>query len=132
MQDKNSLHVAVFGAGAFGRNHLRIYRQLQDQGVLLAAAVDTNPSTAEALRQEGLTVFPSAEACLQAYRSGEIHLDAVSVCVPTSAHFSVASQALAQGLDVLLSPLQRSLHCLLDVRRCWSFAGTLWPSIIKQ
>jgi predicted dehydrogenase len=31
-----------------------------------------------------------------------LHLDAVSVCVPTSAHYSVASQALAQGLDVLL------------------------------
>ena len=31
-----------------------------------------------------------------------MHLDAVSICVPTSAHYSVASQALAQGLDVLL------------------------------
>jgi predicted dehydrogenase len=29
-------------------------------------------------------------------------LDAVSICVPTSAHYSVASQALAHGLDVLL------------------------------
>ncbi|MGC2404677.1 MAG: Gfo/Idh/MocA family oxidoreductase [Acidobacteriaceae bacterium] len=102
MQDKNRLNVAVFGAGAFGRNHLRIYRQLEPRGVHLAAAVDTHPARAEALRQEGLTVFPSPEECFAACRSGRLRLDAVSVCVPTSAHYSVASQALAQGLDVLL------------------------------
>jgi predicted dehydrogenase len=98
----NDLQVAVFGAGAFGRNHIRIYRQLADQGVRLAAVADTDPQTLEALRQEGLTVFPSPEACLAACASGQLHLDAVSVCVPTSAHYSVASQALAQGLDVLV------------------------------
>ncbi len=55
------------------------------------------------LRQEGnLAVFSSPEACLEACRAGQLHLDAVSICVPTSAHYSVATQALAQGLDVLL------------------------------
>jgi predicted dehydrogenase len=101
MQDKNRLNVAVFGAGAFGRNHLRVFRRLEPR-VHLAAAVDTDPARAEALRQEGLTVFPSPEDCLAACRSGKLRLDAVSVCVPTSAHYSVASQALAEGLDVLL------------------------------
>ena len=55
------------------------------------------------LRQQGnLAVFSSPEACLEACRAGKLHLDAVSICVPTSAHYSVAAQALAQGLDVLL------------------------------
>jgi predicted dehydrogenase len=100
-----ALHVAVFGAGAFGRNHLRIYRQLQQSGwdVKLVAVADTNPAIAESLRQEeDLTVFPSPEACLEACRAGTLRLDAVSICVPTTEHFSVASQALAQGLDVLV------------------------------
>jgi predicted dehydrogenase len=51
---------------------------------------------------ENLQVFSSPEACLEACRAGRLHLDAVSVCVPTSAHHSVTSQALAHGLDVLL------------------------------
>jgi predicted dehydrogenase len=99
------LSVAVFGAGAFGRNHLRVYRQLEQSGfgVHLAAVADTNPAAAEVLHRAGdLTVFSSPEACLQACRAGKLHLDAVSICVPTSAHYSVATQALAQGLDVLV------------------------------
>lgn len=105
MRSKHALSVAVFGAGTFGRNHLRIYRRLEQsgEGVRVAAIADTDPATAEKLRQEeNLTVYPSPEACLEACRAGQLHLDAVSICVPTSAHYAVASQALAQGLDVLL------------------------------
>jgi predicted dehydrogenase len=100
---ERALHVAVFGAGAFGRNHLRIYRQLQQQGVILAAVADTDPATVESLRRQGdVPVWDSPEACLEACRAGHLHLDAVSICVPTSAHYRVTAQALAQGLDVLL------------------------------
>src|ERR1700733_2773503 len=103
MTRETALNVAVFGAGTFGRNHLRIYRQLEQQGVNLAAVVDTNPATADLLRRQGdVPVWSSPEACLDACRTGQLHLDAVSICVPTSAHYAVASQALAQGLDVLL------------------------------
>src|SRR3984957_318810 len=105
MSSEQVLSVAVFGAGAFGRNHLRVYRQLEQSGlgVRLAAVADTDPAAAEMLRQQGnLAVFSSPVACLEACRSGQLHLDAVSICVPTSAHYSVATQALAQGLDVLL------------------------------
>ena len=105
MRAEPALSVAVFGAGAFGRNHLRVYRQLEQSGfgVRLAAVAETDPAAAEMLRQqENLTVFSSPEACLEACRAGKLHLDAVSICVPTSAHYSVATQALAQGLDVLL------------------------------
>jgi predicted dehydrogenase len=93
------LSVAVFGAGAFGRNHLRVYRELE--GVHLAAVADTDPAAAGML-SGNIPLFSSPEACLEACRAGRLHLDAVSICVPTSAHYSVASQALAQGLDVLL------------------------------
>jgi predicted dehydrogenase len=105
MSSEQPLSVAVFGAGAFGRNHLRVYRQLEQSGfgVRLAAVAETDPVAAEMFRQQGnLTVFSSPEACLEACRAGKLHLDAVSICVPTSAHYSVATQALAQRLDVLL------------------------------
>ncbi len=108
------LNVAVFGAGVFGRNHLRVYRELEEAGapvhsgpapvaVRLAAIVDPDPGAAASCsRQWQVPVFSSAEECLQARRSGRLQLDAVSVCVPTSAHYAVASQLLADGLDVLL------------------------------
>jgi predicted dehydrogenase len=105
MSGEHALSVAVFGAGKFGRNHLRVYRQLEQSGggVRVAAIVDTDPANAEKLSQEeNLRVYASPEACLDACRRGHLRLDAVSICVPTSAHYSVASQALAQGLDVLL------------------------------
>ena len=97
------LSVAVFGAGVFGRNHLRVYRELEQSGfgVRLAAVADPDPAAA-AMLPENLQVFSSPEACLEACRAGRLHLDAVSVCVPTSAHYSVTSQALSQRLDVLL------------------------------
>src|ERR1700722_12365731 len=97
------LSVAVFGAGAFGRNHLRVYRELEQSGfgVRLAAVADPDPAAA-AMLPENLQIFSSPEACLEACHAGRLHLDAVSVCVPTSAHYPVTSQALAHGLDVLL------------------------------
>ena len=101
---QRELRVAVFGVGAFGGNHVRVYRQLQDSGygVQLAVVADPDPAALEPLRQQGIPVFSSPEECLQACRAGILSLDAVSVCVPTSAHYAVATAALAQGLDVLL------------------------------
>jgi predicted dehydrogenase len=70
--------------------------------VRLVAAADTNAAALEPLRQQGVAVFPSPAECLQAKRDGKLSLDAVSVCVPTSAHYDVTTAALAQGLDVLV------------------------------
>ncbi len=50
------LRVAVVGAGAFGRNHLRVYRELAQAGesVELAAVVDRDPAVvAEAAAKFG-------------------------------------------------------------------------------
>jgi predicted dehydrogenase len=108
-----NLNVAVFGLGAFGRNHLRVYREIAASGqpVTVAAVVDPNPA---ALRQIGadapFRIFSSVEECLSALRSGDLQLDAASVCVPTSAHFEVASALLHANFDVLLEkPIATSL-----------------------
>ena len=48
------IHVAVIGAGAFGRNHARVYRQLEQAGepVHLAAVADVDFARAAALAHE--------------------------------------------------------------------------------
>ena len=99
------ISVAVIGAGVFGRNHLRVYRDLEQRGygVRLAAIVETDASRGSALSAEwGTPVYPSLDACLDARDRGEISLNATSVCVPTSAHHAIAAPLLAAGIDLLV------------------------------
>jgi predicted dehydrogenase len=104
------VRVAVAGAGAFGRNHLRVYRELEnaDSRVELVAAVEPNPgSSVEAEEGYGVPVFPTVEDMLRA----DLRLDAASVAVPTVHHHAVASELLDAGLDVLVEkPLAASLR----------------------
>ena len=94
------LKVAVVGAGAFGKNHLRIYSELvRDGAVELSAVVDRDPTTlASAVDRYGIPGFATVEECLAAVNS----LDVASVCVPTAHHASVAEQLLTAGLDLLI------------------------------
>ena len=109
MSASHPLRVAVVGAGAFGRNHLRVYRELEQSGeaVELAAVVDSDPTAAsEAAQKFGIPAFKSIEACLAAGN----RLDAASICVPTIHHASAAEPLLAAGVDLLIEkPLAASL-----------------------
>ena len=99
------MRVAVIGAGAFGRNHLRVYRDLQLSGapVVLAAIVEPDPAVAAQLQPEyAVPLFRSTAECLDQLRAGTLQLDAASVCVPTAHHASVASDLLRAGLDLLI------------------------------
>jgi predicted dehydrogenase len=102
------LRVAVVGAGAFGRNHLRVYRELELAGasIELAAVVDPNESARNAATARyGIPGFASIEQCLTACK-----LDAASLCVPTVHHAQCASLLLAAGVDLLIEkPIAASL-----------------------
>jgi predicted dehydrogenase len=103
------LRVAVAGAGAFGRNHLRVYRELETagRGVALVAAIEPDAvRAAEATAQYAIPVFATADELLAA----DLELDAATVAVPTIHHHAVASTLLAAGLDLLVEkPLAASL-----------------------
>jgi len=105
----STLRVAVAGAGTFGRNHLRVYRELETdgQGVTLAAAVEPDSVTAaKTAAQYAIPVFASVEELLAA----GLKLDAATVAVPTVHHHAVASQLLDAGVDLLVEkPLAASL-----------------------
>ena len=93
--------IVVVGAGAFGRNHLRVWQALENAGapVHLAGIVEPDTSLAASLAAEyQLPVYASINALL----SSHPRPDAASVAVPTSLHASVASQLLAAGVDVLV------------------------------
>lgn len=90
----SALRVAVIGAGAFGRNHVRAVREME--GVELAAVVDTNAEKAGALAKEfGASAF---------HDDSEIFgkADAAVVATPTVTHEEITSRLLEAGIDVLV------------------------------
>jgi len=101
--------MAVAGNGAFGKNHLRVYHELETagQGVALVAAVEPEPARAsEAASRYGIPVFATVDELLAA----DLRLDAATVAVPTVHHHAVASQLLDAGLDLLVEkPLAATL-----------------------
>ncbi|HLY41377.1 MAG TPA: Gfo/Idh/MocA family oxidoreductase [Terracidiphilus sp.] len=103
------VHVAVAGAGAFGRNHLRVYRELEAAGadVKLVAAIEPDETRAAAIAaQYGIQVFSTASELLGA----NVRVDAASVAVPTVRHHEVASALLDAEIDVLVEkPLASTL-----------------------
>lgn len=105
----DAIRIAVCGAGAFGRNHLRVYRELETtgHGVELAAAVEPDPiRAAETAQRYNIPVFPSVNTLL----GSDIKIHAASVCVPTVHHHDVALELLDAGLDLLVEkPLATSL-----------------------
>jgi predicted dehydrogenase len=107
------VRVAVAGAGAFGRNHLRVYRELETagQGVALVAAVETDPTrAADAAAKYEIPVYSSVEELLAARGNSDLKVDAASVAVPTVHHRAVASALLDAGLDLLVEkPLAATL-----------------------
>jgi predicted dehydrogenase len=108
------VRVVVVGAGAFGRNHLRVYRELERAGlpVQLCAVVDSNEEArSSATAQYEIPGFASIEQCLAEFGgSGKSRLDAASLCVPTVHHAQCARTLLAAGVDLLIEkPIAASL-----------------------
>jgi len=103
---KENIRVAVIGVGAFGRNHARVYHQLQRSGeaVELAGIVDADFARAQAVAKEFSSIaFRAAEEL-----AGKI--DAASVAVPTSHHLQAARMLMEAGVDVLIEkPLAASI-----------------------
>jgi predicted dehydrogenase len=98
LQNQSPIKVAVVGVGAFGKNHARVYHELQQQdaGVELVAVVDSDQAQAQAVaRQFGCKALISFEEL-----RGRV--EAASVAVPTVHHLSVAAGLMAAGIDVLI------------------------------
>jgi len=109
LQADNAISVAVVGVGVFGRNHARVYKELEQQGdpVRLVGVVDPNLDRADAVAREfGCRAFGSVAQMLITH--GEIR--AASVAAPTVHHLGVARSLIEAGIDVLIEkPLAASL-----------------------
>jgi len=99
----------VVGVGVFGRNHARVYHELEQQGepVRLVGVVDPNLDRADAVAREfGCRAFGSVEQMLTTHSE----VRAASVAAPTVHHLEVARALMEAGIDVLIEkPLAASL-----------------------
>jgi len=97
------IRVAVVGVGEFGKNHVRVWRELR--AIELVGIVDTDRERARQLADQfGTDVLADLEALRRA------RVDAVSLAVPTSEHARIGCLLLEAGLDVLVEkPMAASL-----------------------
>jgi predicted dehydrogenase len=91
-----TLRTAVIGVGSMGRNHARVYSEL-DAAELVGVA-DVNLDAAEGIaRRFGGRAFADYRQMLEAVRP-----QAVTVAVPTQEHCAVALDVLARSIHVLV------------------------------
>lgn len=95
---ESKLRVGVFGTGALGKHHARIYSELAAEGrIEFAGIYDVVRETARALAEKlgGVKVFSSPEELVE-------RCDAVSIVTPTVTHHDLAKTLLCAGKHVLV------------------------------
>ena len=88
------IKVAVIGAGAFGREHARVYSEVAGAHLITVCDIDESRGRAVAERYDASFVSD--------YRDLIGRVDAVSVASPTVAHESIACELLAARIAVLV------------------------------
>ena len=88
------LRVGVVGVGYLGKFHAEKYARMKD--VKLVGVVDIEPGVAKEIAQQ-LGTEPFTD-----YRDLMGKVDAVSVAVPTTDHFSISRDFLENSIDVLV------------------------------
>ena len=93
----------MIGAGGLGYHHVRILRDMH--GPAFAGFFDARVERAEQVSRElGVTAHPSLDALLDV-------VDAVTIVVPTPAHFAVAREVLGRGIHALIvKPIATTLE----------------------
>jgi predicted dehydrogenase len=93
--NQNTIRVAVVGVGEFGRNHARVWSEME--GAELVGVVDSNSERAAQVAAEFKT-----RVLRDVYALSTERVDAVSLAVPTKEHARVGCNLLDSGIDVLV------------------------------
>ena len=90
------LRAAVIGAGSMGRNHARVYAEMDD-AELVAVADPDQESLNRVAQRHRVRTYTDYRAMLEREQ-----IDLVSVVVPTEHHFAVARDTLLAGIPTLI------------------------------
>jgi predicted dehydrogenase len=106
----SKIRVAVVGAGTFGRNHLRVIRQIDRAALVAVVDADRGRAADAAARYECAAPPSLAEL--------EGQVDAAIVATPTITHVDIAAELIERGIDVLvekpIAPDPASAQRLID------------------
>ena len=90
------LNVAVIGCGSWGRNHARVYKELQRSALL--AVADVNESVAEEVGEMyNVDWYKDPDKVFD-----RPDIEAVSICTPSVTHADIALTAIKAGKHVLV------------------------------
>jgi UDP-N-acetylglucosamine 3-dehydrogenase len=90
------LRAAVIGAGSMGRNHCRVYSEMEDVELVAIADPDRD-SLSRTSQRHHLRTYTDYRTMLEREQ-----IDLVSVVVPTEMHFGVARESLMAGVATLV------------------------------
>ena len=97
--NKSNIRTGVIGIGSMGQNHARVYSEISN----LVAIADPNSEQGKLVSERLGTTW------VEDYSQILDKVDAVSISVPTSLHYTVAKEAISRGVNVLIEkPLASS------------------------
>ena len=86
----------MIGIGAWGKNHVRVFSELEEANMV--AIVDRDEARAKALAKKfNVTYYTDTD---ELFRRDDV--DAVTICTPTVTHADLALEAIASGKHVLI------------------------------
>jgi len=99
------MKVAVIGTGSMGRNHARVYSEME--GAELAAVSDVDQKTGKPVAEaHGCRYYRDYAEMLEKEKP-----EAVSVCVPTALHHRVAKDVISRGVCLLVEkPIAKTVQ----------------------
>jgi UDP-N-acetylglucosamine 3-dehydrogenase len=90
------IKAAVIGVGSMGKNHARIYDEMEDVALVAVSDVDSEPARKVASRHK-IKYYSEHRVML-----AEEELDLVSIAVPTEFHHAVALDVIERGLHLIV------------------------------
>lgn len=121
------IRIGVIGVGTMGRNHTRVYSEMQD--VELVGISDSDKERANIVAKEfKIRAFTSHKELFKQ------DINAVSIAVPTSQHKKIAIDAANAGIHILLEkPIAESIENANEIiNNCKSNGVTLMIGHIER
>ena len=115
MRCMTAIRAGVVGVGDMGKNHVRIYNELED--VELACICDKDDTKARKIsRIYKVPYFTDLEEMIRS-----TSIDLASIAVPTAHHYEVATSLMAEGTGIIVEKpvdleLERARRLVQDAR----------------
>jgi len=95
----SQLGVAVLGLGGWGKNHVRVFKELEKEGLVkLLAVADIDKVRAHQIGKEyNVDWYTDLTKVLE-----RPDIEALTICTPTCTHFEIALQSLEYKKDILV------------------------------